>query len=259
MSLMERLMLTDEKYEFVDGEYYEEYVTQLKKNYRNHPSIMRFSNENFYNSNLVSCCSEEILNFAKDPKILMFNPEFPMLFHTVHSPSKEVGTSLKNDGEVMVIGFYLNVFLRLGINGNKVTQKDIGIICPYRGQRDLIMEKYQRAHPEIEIGTVDAFQGREKKIIIMSLVRSQTRHVGFLKNEKRLNVSLTRAKALLIIIGNAATLQKCSIWNKFITYCYENKAVVGDIQAVNRQAVADPSKAEKEELPENGVEDEYEE
>lgn len=49
-----------------------------------------------------------------------------------------------------------------------------------------------------------------KKIIIMSCVRSQTKHIGFLRNEKRLNVALTRAKALLVIIGNASTLQKCS-------------------------------------------------
>lgn len=255
---MERLMLTDEKYECIEGEYDQDYVTQLKKNYRNHPAIMRFSNENFYNSQLIPACSEDIINFSKDPELLMFNADFPIIFHTTRSPSKEVGTSLKNEAECALLGYYLNVILRRGINGNAVEPKDIGIICPYRGQRDLIMESYQQANPDVEIGTVDAFQGREKKIIIISCVRSQTRHVGFLRNEKRLNVALTRAKALLIIIGNASTLQKCNIWNKFISYCYENRCIVGDILSVNHDAAADENKAEKEDIPEDVVgEDEY--
>lgn len=250
-------MLTDEKYECIDGEYDQDYVTQLKLNYRNHPAIMRFSNENFYNNNLISVCSDEIINFSKDKEILMLNENFPIIFHTTRSPSKEVGTSLKNEAECALLGYYLNVLLRRGINGNKVEQKDIGIISPYRGQRDLIIESYQQANPEIEIGTVDAFQGREKKIIIMTCVRSQCRHVGFLRNEKRLNVALTRAKALLIIIGNASTLQKCSIWNKFITYCYENHSIVGDVLSLNQSAAINEKNAEKEEIPENVEEDEY--
>lgn len=257
MSLMERLMLTDDKYECLDGEYDLDFVTQLKKNYRNHPAIMRFSNENFYNSQLVSTCSEEIINFSKDPELLMFNVDFPIIFHTTKSPSKEVGTSLKNDAECAVLGYYLNAILRRGINGNKVEPKEIGIISPYRGQRDLIVESYHQANPEIEIGTVDAFQGREKKIIILSCVRSQTKHLGFLRNEKRLNVALTRAKALLIIIGNAETLQKCSMWNKFITYCFENRGIVGDYLSVNYAAAIDETKAEKEEIPADAKEDEY--
>lgn len=253
---MERLMLIDEKYECIDGEYDQDYVTQLKKNYRNHPAIMRFSNENFYNSQLIPACPEEIINFSKDPELLMFNTDFPIIFHTTKSPSTEVGTSLKNDAECALLGYYLNVILRRGINGNKVEQKDIGIISPYRGQRDLIIESYQQANPDVEIGTVDAFQGREKKIIIISCVRSQTRHIGFLRNEKRLNVALTRAKALLIIIGNASTLQMCSMWNKFITYCFENRCIVGDVLSVNYAAAVDEKNAEHEVIPEGG-EDEY--
>lgn len=99
MSLMERIMVTDSKYELTENGFDPDYVTQLRKNYRNHPSIMKFSNENFYNSQLISACSEEILEFAKDPELLIFNPDFPIIFHTTKSPSKEVGTSLKNDAE----------------------------------------------------------------------------------------------------------------------------------------------------------------
>lgn len=253
---MERIMETDGRYKLIDGEFDTDYVTQLRKNYRNHPSIMKFSNENFYNSQLISACPDEILEFAKDPELLIFNPDFPIIFHTTRSPSKEVGTSLKNDTECALLGYYLNVIIRRGVNGQQVKPKDIGIISPYRGQRDIIMENYQREYPALEIGTVDAFQGREKKIIIMSCVRSQTQHIGFLRNEKRLNVALTRAKALLIIIGNASTLQKCSIWNKFVSYCIENNGVVGDVLSVNYKAANDENLAEKEDVPEE-IEDEY--
>ena len=120
----------------------------------------------------------------------------------------------------------MNDLIKHGLKGSEISPTDIGIISPYRAQRDIIEQKFAKKFKGLEIGTVDAFQGREKKIIIMSCVRSKTRHVGFLRNEKRLNVALTRAKALLIIIGNASTLQMCPIWNKFIKFCNENKAVV---------------------------------
>lgn len=247
-------MVTDEKYELVDGAYDEDYVTQLKKNYRNHPAIMKFSNENFYNSQLISACPEEILTLANDPDLIPYNPEFPILFHTIRAPSKEVGTSLKNDTECNVLGYYLNALVQRGLKGVKIRAKDIGIISPYRGQRDLLVESFQAAHPELEIGTVDSFQGREKKVIIVSCVRSQTKHIGFLRNEKRLNVALTRAKALLIIIGNASTLQKCSIWDDFITYCHSNNGLVGDVLSINSKK--DKDVKVEEEVPEEG--DEYE-
>ncbi|XP_070491108.1 uncharacterized protein [Chironomus tepperi] len=256
-SLMERLMDTDEKYQKFETEYDYNYVIQLKQNYRNHPAIMRFSNENFYDSQLVSVCSDEIKNYALDPELLLFNPTFPIIFHTTRAFSEEVGTSLKNEGELIILSYYIQVLLNRGLGKNKVQQTDIGIISPYRGQRDRMLEVFGDSYPNIEIGTVDSFQGREKKIIFLSCVRSGTNHVGFLRNEKRLNVALTRAQSLLIIIGNAATLQKCSIWNKFITYCYENKATVGDIFSVNHEGIGNDAMAGTEELPENGTDDEY--
>jgi helicase MOV-10 len=252
MSLMERLMKTDAKYQRHNNDYNRDYVVQLKLNYRNHPAIMHFSNQNFYNSQLISVCSDDLKQFALDPDVLMFNSDFPILYHTTSSRSEEIGTSLKNEGELCVLMYYLEVILRRGLNGNKVTEKDVGIISPYRGQRDRMLDELGH-RAGLEIGTVDAFQGREKKIILMSCVRSGTTHVGFLRNEKRLNVCLTRAQSLLIIIGNAETLQKCQIWNKFIIYCRENRAIVGDVRSVTED-----SEVESEELPEEGIEEEYE-
>lgn len=253
-SMMERMMETDPKYR-KSPNYNAKFVTQLVNNYRSHSAILQFSNEKFYDSKLVYKCPPRIANFACGWEVLMFNKDFPLLFHTTSTPSTEVGTSLKNDGEVNIMNFYINLLLQ-GINGKPVKQTDIGIISPYRAQRDRILEQFEGEFPKIEIGTVDSFQGREKKIIIMSTVRSQTRHVGFLSSEKRLNVALTRAKCLLIIIGNSATLQKCLIWNQFIAYCVRNNAIVGDALSFNRKVVDDENYEGDEERLED-VEDEY--
>lgn len=256
MSFMERLMETNPKYQ---KPYNTKFVTQLVQNYRSHPAILQFSNENFYDSQLVPMLNPQIANFACGWELLS-NKKFPMIFCGSRYKSEEVGTSLKNEGELRILDNYVKNIMQNGINGEKVTVNDIGIISPYRGQRDRIIETFQyRAElSNIEVGTVDSFQGKEKKIIILSTVRSQTRHVGFLRNEKRLNVALTRAKCLLIIIGNASTLQRCQIWNKFVAFCYENCAIVGDSSAIDHKNIANISSEGNEEIPID-VEDEYDE
>lgn len=135
------------------------------------------------------------------------------------------GTSLTNTGDISIVKKYVFAMLNKGINGNKVLSKDIGIISPYAAQRELLKQVF----PFIEIGTVEYFQGREKLVIIVTAVRSQTDTIGFLKNEKRLNVALTRAKALMIVVGNPETLGKNVFWRKFIASCIEMKAKVGKI------------------------------
>lgn len=250
-SMMERMIETHNDYSRLP-KYNPKFITQLILNYRSHPAILQFSNDNFYDSKLIYKCPREIANFACSWDRLR-NKDFPLLFHTLRTPSYRVGTSLANEGEVNEIDFYVRHLLKLGINKVKVYQEDIGIISPYRAQRDKIIEKFQSKFKRIEIGTVDAFQGREKKIIIMSTVRSGTKHVGFLKNEKRLNVSLTRSMCLLIIVGNSSTLQKCILWKQFIAYCINNRAIVGDTQ---RKIIVDKDYERREDIP-NGVEEEY--
>lgn len=253
-SMMERMMQTNKQYQR-NPIYNRAFVTQLVKNYRSHPALLHFSNENFYDSQLVAKCAPEIANFAIGWDGLLLNKDFPMLFHTTKTSSKEVGVSLKNEGEVNLVDTYVKLLLSYGINGKKVQQTDIGIISPYCAQRDRLREQFE-GYSKIEIGTVDSFQGREKKIIVMSTVRSGTKHVGFLRNVKRLNVALTRAQCLLIIVGNATTLQKCQIWNKFIGYCFENHAVVGDVWSLDVEAATDENYEGAEDRPED-LEDEY--
>ena len=96
-----------------------------------------------------------------------------------------------------------------------INKEDIGIISPYTDQVRLIKEKI-----DIEVKTADGFQGNEKDIIIISMVRSNDKkNIGFLEDMRRLNVSLTRAKKKLIVIGNRETLENSDIYNEFFEFC----------------------------------------
>jgi hypothetical protein len=227
ISMMERIMTLDHyKYNKRDG-YNPKYIVQLVENFRSHPSIFEFSNEEFYNSRLVSRQKEETANFAIGWNLLP-NKNYPTIFESNSSESEQKlkGTSMFNQGELEIVKKYVKALLYDGINGKKVEPSDIGIISPYSAQNEKLKEIFNNG---IEIGTVEYFQGREKLVIIVSCVRSQTKTVGFLSNQKRLNVSLTRAKALQIIIGNPKTLRMDKYWRKFIDLCQKKNAVIGEV------------------------------
>lgn len=97
-----------------------------------------------------------------------------------------------------------------------VMPNQIGIVTPYEGQRSYIVSYMQfngslkkEMYKEIEVASVDAFQGREKDYIILSCVRSNEHQgIGFLNDPRRLNVALTRAKYGVVILGNPKVLSK---------------------------------------------------
>lgn len=225
ISMMERVMGLDPyKFNKPNG-YNPKFIVQLTDNFRSHHLILGFSNKEFYNSILNAKQLEQVANFAIGWELLP-NPKFPVLFQASWAASEADGTSLYNNGDIRFVRRYVGSLLKDGINGKKVSPKDIGIISPYAAQREKLKEIYKNG---IEIGTVEYFQGREKLIVIVSTVRSKTATVGFLKNEKRLNVALTRAKALLIVIGNPETLGKNKFWRKFIKMCCEHKGCAGKV------------------------------
>ena len=107
---------------------------------------------------------------------------------------------------------------------------EIGIITFYDAQR-VTISKYTKELEErgynLEIASVDSFQGREKDYIILSCVRSnQHSGVGFLGNYRRLNVAITRAKYGLIICGNALTLSRSPVWNRLLDFYQHNGLVL---------------------------------
>jgi helicase MOV-10 len=136
--------------------------------------------------------------------------------------------------EIKMVLNYVKILIGQNFKEKIVTENDIGIITPFSEQKrqiDYILEK--EMYKEIDVGTVEFFQGQEKNIIILSSVRSEIffhdnqSHIGFLSNPKRLNVALTRAKSLLIIVGNPIPLMMEKHWCYLLDFCKRNNACRG--------------------------------
>ncbi|TPX62287.1 hypothetical protein PhCBS80983_g00513 [Powellomyces hirtus] len=118
----------------------------------------------------------------------------------------EDGESRYNQGEAALVQAYLKTLLAAGVRA-----ADIAIISPYNGQVALIksMVRELEGGELVEVGSVDGFQGREKEAIIISLVRSNPdANVGFLKESRRLNVAITRAKRHVCLICDSETIER---------------------------------------------------
>ncbi|XP_062564050.1 putative helicase mov-10-B.1 [Armigeres subalbatus] len=251
VSMQERLMnLPVYQKDPLTNQYNNQLIIKLVKNYRSHEALIRFSNKQFYDNELCCLASAEAVTLAENWRWLP-NKTFPIILHTVFGSNERSSKSksFMNQTEIDTVEFYLDFILKAGINERKISQEDIGIISPYQLQVQRLKQMcLTKQWPTIEIGSVEQFQGREKLVIILSTARSHTPDVGFLNNVKRLNVALTRAKALLIVIGNSNTLQTDPNWYEFIKYCTTNQAIVGRcfgldakriVEQTNRDAMFD--------------------
>ncbi|TIA92712.1 hypothetical protein E3P99_00505 [Wallemia hederae] len=109
-----------------------------------------------------------------------------------------------NENEVEVVRRKVEQLTQQG-----VLDSQIAIITPYQAQVGHLKNSIKASFPHCEIGSVDGVQGREQEVVIISLVRSnESGEVGFLKEERRLNVAMTRAKRQLIVVGNSATIKR---------------------------------------------------
>lgn len=130
-------------------------------------------------------------------------------------------TSRENRGEAKLVKDIAERLLSLGIR-----PEDIAIISPYVDQVALI-RKMLRVEG-LEIKTVDGFQGREKEVVIVSFVRSnKSRDIGFLRDLRRLNVSITRAKRKLVLIGDSYTLEREGCYKRLVELAKERGAYKG--------------------------------
>jgi len=115
-----------------------------------------------------------------------------------------------NENEAALVKFWVDKLVTAG-----VLPAQIAIITPYQAQVTIITSLLRPTYPELEIGTVDGMQGREKEAIVLSLVRSNDkREVGFLKEKRRLNVAMTRARRHLCVIGDSSTVSHGSSYLK---------------------------------------------
>ncbi|KAL1402793.1 hypothetical protein pipiens_000945, partial [Culex pipiens pipiens] len=248
-SLLERLMAQGiYKRDPNTGEFNSLVITKLLDNYRSHKSLIHFSNEWFYEGELRARAASELTDWAINWNCLP-NMAFPIIFHSVVGITRvdKQSCSSFNKEEAQKVLFYVQKMLTDGINERQIREQDIGIVSPYRRQVSFLRQGCRNyGWEEIEVGSAEQFQGREKPVIIVSTVRSQRKHVGFLANTRRLNVVITRARCLLIIIGNPDTLQNDPHWYRLLRYIYENNGVRG-IDFVLRKPEVNIAAREEEE------------
>ncbi|XP_053562625.1 helicase MOV-10 [Bombina bombina] len=244
ISLLERLMTQNPLYKKDENGYNSMFVTKLLKNYRSHPDILRIPNELFYENELQVAADELVSNSYCNWDTLP-RKGFPIIFHGVLGKDEREGNSPSffNVSEIQEVITYLDDLLQSqGKKGlSRISPKEIGIISPYRKQVEKIREaiRLRLNHvtdiKELKVGSVEEFQGQERKVIIISTVRSCQDYVkfdedfnlGFLNNPKRFNVAITRAKALLILVGNPIVLQKDPNWSRFLKFCQEKGGYKG--------------------------------
>ena len=223
----------------------------LQVQYRMHPKLSEFPSNTFYDGNLQNgVTSDERTYFSVNfPWPNVKKPTF--FYHIVGKEEFSAsGTSYINREEAEFIETIVKSLLKC-----TVKPEQIGIITPYEGQRCYIVSRMLKncASTEIEVSSVDSFQGREKDYIIMSCVRSNNHHgIGFLDDPRRLNVSLTRARYGLILVGNAMALSNHQLWINLLDH-YQKMNLLVQGQLGSLKEVSIPLPAPKRYLPEKMV------
>lgn len=191
----------------------------LNEQYRMHEDIMSFSNTIFYDGQLTA--NKSVANH------LIFEGDIPLEFIDTagtgfyQSIDPETKSSFNVD-EISLLQAHLNQYLDL-VNSIKPDEAlDIGIIAPYKAQVQRLKDQIEidsNSLTKLSINTIDGFQGQERDVIYISLVRSNEKgDIGFLSNQRRMNVAMTRARKKLVIIGDSATIGTNPFYSKFLDY-----------------------------------------
>lgn len=203
---------------------------RLNVQYRMHPCLSEFPSNMFYEGSLQNGVTMQ-QRLRRDVDFPWPVGDNPMMFWS-NLGNEEIsasGTSYLNRTEASNVEKIVTRFFKAGVQ-----PADIGIITPYEGQRSYVVSSMQNTgtfkkenYKEIEVASVDAFQGREKDFIVLSCVRSNDHQgIGFLSDPRRLNVALTRAKYGLVILGNPKVLSKHPLWHYLLQHFKERNCLV---------------------------------
>ncbi|KEG09267.1 putative regulator of nonsense transcripts 1, putative,nonsense mRNA reducing factor 1 [Trypanosoma grayi] len=197
-------------------------AVRLEVQYRMHPCLSLFPSSYFYEGTLQNGVTEEQRDASK-----VFpwpDPTQPLFFYNT-TGAEELGangSSYLNRAEAALTEQIVTRLIRDG----GVNPNGIGVITPYSSQCRYVKNYFTRCGPlsgdiyeDVEVSSVDAFQGREKEFIILSCVRSNHRQgIGFVMDWRRLNVSITRARRGMIILGNVQVLSRYAPWHALLEH-----------------------------------------
>ena len=211
-------------------------VSLLKIQYRMNEQIMRFSSDWFYHGQVESAPS------VKYRGILDYDIPIEWRQASIDDegtpPAEEfVGESFgrinKTEAQ-LTLDTLQRYFEKIGKQRVLDERIDVGVISPYRAQVQYLRQQLRKREffkpfrHLISVNTVDGFQGQERDIIVISLVRSNDEgQIGFLRDLRRMNVAITRARMKLIIMGNASTMTRHPFYSKLYEY----------VQSLNRDGL----------------------
>ncbi|KYO41590.1 DNA-binding protein SMUBP-2 [Alligator mississippiensis] len=217
LSLMERLI----------QKYGESIVRMLTVQYRMHQAIMQWASTEMYGGRLTAHPSvahhllKDLPGVASTEEtripLLLVDTAGCGLFELEVEDEQSKG----NQGEVHLVGLHVQALVNAGVKA-----KDIAVIAPYNLQVDMLREHLCHKYPELEIKSVDGFQGREKEAVILSFVRSNRKgEVGFLAEDRRINVAVTRARRHVAVVCDSRTVSNQVFLKRLVDYFGEHGEV----------------------------------
>ncbi|KAL4460032.1 hypothetical protein ABPG74_003558 [Tetrahymena malaccensis] len=191
----------------------------LSIQYRMHPEIRKLASSIFYENQLKDGINEE--DRIPTPKFNWLNKKIPIQFYDIQGQeiTLQDGKSYVNEEEAKIVKDLVSQLLKAGVK-----DQDIGIITPYLSQSNYISQLVQKQN--ILIDTTYSFQGQEKDYIIISCVRiNNFQNLGILRIPQLINVSITRAKRGLLIVGNKEHVSHSRWWKKIIEYLEKQQLI----------------------------------
>lgn len=198
----------------------------LDTQYRMHPAISSFPRRHFYEGKLLDDPSVQDENRSKPYHHSKYKPQFgPYCFLDVSDGEEKRSKTEKSIFNEQEANLAVKIYKKIREEYSEDTifspegkapgsSKGFAVITPYKSQMQILRRAFDLAgipFEDVEIDTVDAFQGREKDVVVFSCVRScMTTGIGFVRDVRRMNVGLTRARSSLIVLGNAQALSEGS-------------------------------------------------
>ncbi|XP_026901435.1 DNA-binding protein SMUBP-2 isoform X3 [Acinonyx jubatus] len=217
LSLMERLV----------AEQGTSVVRTLTVQYRMHRAIMQWASEALYHGRLTAHPSvaghllRDLPGVAATEEtgipLLLVDTAGCGLFELEEEDDQSKG----NPGEVRLVSLHVQALVEAGVRAS-----DIAVITPYNLQVDLLRQSLAHRHPELEIKSVDGFQGREKEAVVLSFVRSNRKgEVGFLAEDRRINVAVTRARRHVAVVCDSRTVNNHAFLKTLVDHFTEHGEV----------------------------------
>lgn len=208
-------------------------ISMLDTQYRMHNDIMEFSSRWFYHGMLKA--AKEVA----DRQISLMDTPLTWIDTSLCGFGERQNQSLSrmNSQEAKLVVHTIRDYIdMIGLERIAADRVDFGIITPYRAQARIIrrlmkMQRfYRRLRGAISVGTVDSFQGQERDVILISMVRDNERgDIGFLNDLRRMNVALTRARMKLVIIANSDTICKHKFYRQLFEH-FQNRGEVIEVR-----------------------------